>query len=212
MIFSIVFIFYILSLVVGILLLVTTRNDNFKLQKILLIVHLAFAFCLLIRLFIPSLINAEGKDPLLLLWVCSGLVDSGVIIRNSFNKFFRYYFFIFPLTIALFLLKPSALMNFLGNYTFATNHFEIKIGDNLYLESPDKNQLNQFKLIKKYGIFYKTLSKDIVLCTLPGEITVKEMDNYSITLFIQSAAGGNDTCTQNIPFKIEGSTQIERRL
>lgn len=156
---------FIISVVVSLIVLIAgkgIKNDKFLL---FVTIHLLFLLAAIASIAIQKKENGMGNF-FFLFFICSGLLLCGLAWKSTVSKYFRYYFSIYALTIPIFLISPSLLMNFLLTASFTgTNEPLIALTGRYFLEkqniSRNKNERENYKLIKKKGVFHQTIQRDI---------------------------------------------------
>ncbi|REJ83608.1 MAG: hypothetical protein DWQ44_03025 [Bacteroidetes bacterium] len=162
--FYIAILCFIFSLVLGLVLMITAKNLPKEKLLLLASVHLLFLLAYAGSVAIGG--SERVPNYFFMLFICSGLALSGLFIRSSLQLLFRVYFSLFTISIPMFLLSPSMTVNFLLSARYVqTTGQTFELGDNLILmeqghSSEEIDQLH-YKLIKKKGIFYSTLERDI---------------------------------------------------
>jgi Ca2+/Na+ antiporter len=156
---------FIISVVVGLIVLIAGKG--LKNEKFLLLVTIHFLLLLASLAFFAIKKNESGQvNFFFMLLICSGLILSGLAWRSAVSKYFRYYFTLYMLSIPLFLISPSQLMNFLLTASFTGTHEPlVHLEGRYFLEkqntSRKKNDTEYYKLILKKGMFHQTIQRDI---------------------------------------------------
>ncbi len=156
---------YIFSIAASLILSIALRNVPIIKLKLPLLIHamLMLLFCVL------YLINHDSKllHYLSLAFVCSGLIMAGMVIRSDAMLPFKIYFSLYFFSIIIFIVSPSQLFKYISyswksNDLFKTFHIE----GNYFLEE-QQGMLNltddqiKYKVIQSFGVFHKTLARDI---------------------------------------------------
>lgn len=85
---------------------------------------------------------------------------------TSTNLFLKIYFGIYCLSVFVFIVSPSSLLNFLLTANFATHADMIPVRGNYFIErqtstfSQDPTEIG-YKLIEKKGMFHRTIARDL---------------------------------------------------
>jgi hypothetical protein len=138
------------------------------------------------------------------------LAISGWAMRSPWFPFIlRFYFGLYLLSVLLFIISPSRLFFIItGNYDLYKPEKEFRLESNYYLVEQKSLFLEavdtiHYKLIRKYGLFHKTLGRDLVF---PGNLKGAKlvhprpdstviraylMENDSIDIGIRKADSGN---------------------
>lgn len=125
----------------------------------------------------------------LLLTVCTGLLVSGHFIGRPGMHPIKIYLVLYPLTLIIFLIKPSVLIHFLVNMEFNTTvEKSFLLKDNLYLEKQNTFSVIDsagipYKLVKKNGFFTQTLKRDIYLPENSDSIQLTSPENKETIYF-----------------------------
>jgi hypothetical protein len=183
---------YIISIIAALILGITGKKFPSKFLKIFSYAHISFA----IALIILSLFAYQNSlsHYLILLFFCSGLIFSGIIIRKLNNKLFRFYFVFFPLTLILFINSPTRFFKtiYSGDLSnLKTN--AIALSNNYFLEKQDifgeTEKGFNYKIYRKKGIISETVATAIlieeqidsvrVLLIEPGDTLVMRTYNSS---------------------------------
>lgn len=183
--FYIAIIIFITAVVTGVISMIVGKNISKEKFFLFAAIHGMLLFA-----FIASIILR--KDPnsynyFFLIFICNGLVLSGIVWRSSIFIGFRIYFSLFALTIAMFILSPSRLVNFLltTNYTDTLGE-TFHVTENFYLERQNStmhaDDIPRYKLIRKRGIFHSSLQRDINFGGKLDSIKVLEFDKSSLGL------------------------------
>ncbi len=183
--FYIAIIFFITAVVSGVISMIVGKNISK--QKFILF---AAIHGMLLFAFIASLILR--KDPtaynyFFLIYICSGIVLSGIAWRSSIFIGLRIYFSLFAITIAMFILSPSRLVNFLLTTKYIETLGEtFHVTENYFLErqnsSMHADDMPRYKLIRKRGIFHSSLQRDLNFNGKLDSIKVLEFDKSSLGL------------------------------
>ncbi len=156
---------YIFSIAACLILSIALRYVPIIKLKLPLLIHamLMLLFCVL------YMINQESTllHYLSLAFVCSGLIMAGMVLRSDALLPFKVYFSLYLFTIVIFIVSPSQLFKYIS-YSWKSNDlyktFHIK--GNYFLEE-QQGMLNladdqiKYKVIQSFGIFHKTLARDI---------------------------------------------------
>ncbi|MBL0104001.1 MAG: hypothetical protein IPP51_09780 [Bacteroidetes bacterium] len=164
--FYIAIIAFIGSVISGLILLIV--NKDVRKEKFVLYVafHGIFLFG-----YIASLI-LKGSSGYVINYfftgfVCSAIILSGLAWRSDISKYVKYYFTIFTLTIPMFLLSPSMVLNFILTSHFSdANSESFLVEGRIYLERQNTvmstDDFPHYKMIRKKGFFHATIQRDIV--------------------------------------------------
>ncbi|MGI8892094.1 MAG: hypothetical protein ACR2GN_01405 [Bacteroidia bacterium] len=167
---------YIISIIAALILGITGKKFPSKFLTIFSYAHISFA----IAIIILSLLTYQNtlSHYLILLFFCSGLIFSGIIIRKLNNKLFRLYFAFFPLTLILFIHSPTRFFKtvYTGDFSNLKSN-PIALSNNYFLEKQDlfgetENGFN-YKIYRKKGIISETVA---------GIFTEEEVDSVQVLL------------------------------
>jgi hypothetical protein len=153
---------YILSIVTAFILLIVKKNYDKKTCEIFIIIH----SLLLLSFLLLALYDPKGiARTFFLIFFCSGIVTSAVLLRSSKPLAAKFYISIFPASLLLFVLWPSMLVRIITFNTIAYHKNQFKITSNYYLEE-EQALINRssgftYKVTQKFGLFHKTLATSI---------------------------------------------------
>lgn len=211
---------YLVAFILAVLLFVAGKNSSVQWKRILLAIHLSFLICFLVSFF--TNIEASIFRTSFLWFVCSGLVAGGLILRSQM-KWLKGYFAIFFLTLGYFLYSPSGFAHFLltaNPFAQPVKSFHLKT--NYYLEQQgtvvSSNQ-HPYKLVQQFGVFHKTIKRDIHFTADPDSVKViewKENEAIVLRIYIHTRINSElliDSTDIHLPLQKEASkNQIERRF
>jgi hypothetical protein len=197
---------FIISLITGLVLMISWRNLSRERFVLLATMH-----AILLMGFIASLLLRQEKNSpnyFFMIFICSGVILSGLAWRSQAPKILRTYFSIFILTIPLFLLSPSRLLNFLLSMKFSTTTGpSFDLGSRFFLEKQHAaTEKPSYKVIRKRGFFHKTIQRDI---QFGGELDSVRVLRFESGMFIHLR--GFTSKKSYVSIKID-STDAEVRL
>jgi hypothetical protein len=205
---------YILSIVGALLMgMVSARlNPNF------LRAGIAMHFALLAMATIAYLtrLPATIQGVFLLLGVCTGLIFSGWALRNKqLSMYFRIYLGAYLISILVFIWSPSLLFySISGHWNEYRPEQQIHLKGNHYLvEQQSMLQGTQgeggYKVIRKYGIYNKTLVRDLRPKGIPKTARLTEITGDSMRIDLVFADGSQEALSFRAGMK---RNRIERRM
>lgn len=156
---------YILSLVTALLLGMTAKRFKPESIRMLLatqVILLFFAIAILYKFETLSIGNY-----LLLISVCLATTLAGWAVRNTWLKTpFRIYLLLYLLLVPVFLWSPSRIFYAIsGNYSRYKPEQQFNLESNYYLVEQQSMLQQQtrvrYKIIRKFGIYNKTLARDV---------------------------------------------------
>ncbi len=156
---------YILSIAACLILSIALGIVALTKLKIPLLIHTL----ILLAFAITYIINPQSSalHYLLLAFVCSGLVLSGIILRSDALLPMKIYFSVFLFSILLFIVSPSNLFRSIS-YSWKSNDMfpTFHISSNYFLEEQQallnlNDEEVKYKVIQSFGIFHKTLARDL---------------------------------------------------
>jgi len=152
---------YVLSLVVSLVLALAVHGRKGA-GRILAAAHAVLWTATAVSWFAAS----PAAPYLFLSAACSGVAASGWMIRSRYATVLRLYFGLYLLTLPLFLVSPSMAVRLLSAQwnTQLPGHFDL--GNGMLLEPQEAlivrdGQPVRYKVIRDYGLFYRTLERDI---------------------------------------------------
>jgi len=185
---------YILSIVTALILGMISRRFSEQALRLGISIHVALiALAIVIYIVFPE---ADAWHYALLLSVCSGLSLSGWVLRSpSANTFIKAYFGSWLLSILVFLWSPSLLFYTIsGHLSEFRSELEFHLGSNTYL-TEQQSMLNTgkspggFKVIRKYGIYNKTLVRNLNFAEAPVQARLEEIRADSMVIHATLADG-----------------------
>lgn len=223
MVFYLSIILFIASVIGGLVLVIIhkrmVREKFLFLGSLHLMLFLAWMASLLLKK------DQEGTpyNYFLLVFLCSGILFSGLAWRSEVPNLIKYYFSIYIITIPMFIFSPSMLVNFLltGRYTDSLGK-RFELGQRYFLETQgtvmSDDTLPHYKVIRVKGMFHETLQRDVVfggkvdsvkvLQLEPGEMV--EIRGYiSKKSFVETQIDSSDL---TLPLKKTKRNAIEYKL
>lgn len=178
-------IFYILSLVISLVLMMVSGRISLKAKKRFIIFHIA----LLLVYFISFFFIKSANNFSFMLFFCFGICISGLIVRSSITVWLKIIYAVFPLSILLFLYSPSLLLSLLATQKVPIKtNTEFNLKENFYLAKQQSmltfsSPASKYKIISKSGNFYKTLERDISFPATVDSIRLVYFTKDSISLY-----------------------------
>lgn len=117
--------------------------------------------------------------------ICSGIIPFTLIFRRSFPLILKIYFGVFMLSLPLFIIAPSKMLTILSmGYLNTENAHEMLLEKNYYLLKEQglikqNNNEATFKVVKRIGIFNKTLARNIFIGFMPDSAKILFLDEKS---------------------------------
>lgn len=186
---------YVLSLAATLILAITSkkmRRDSIRIPAI-------FHFTMLVLTTIIYLTGTlQNLLPYLILFTfCSGVSLAGWALRINYLKMpFRIYFGAYLLSVLLFLVSPSLLFySISGSLSFYRKEKEFNLRDNYYLveqlsQVSQNQKSSNWKVIQKFGIYKKTIQRDISLKTAPDRVQLLEFNKDTMVIRYWFTANG----------------------
>lgn len=183
--FYIAIILFISAVVAGVITMIVGKNISKERFTLLAAIHGMFLFAFIASILLRK--DASAFNYFFLLFICSGLVLSGIAWRSGIFIGLKIYFGIFALTVGMFILSPSRLVNFLLTTKYTDTLGEsFHVTENFYLErqnsNKNQNDMPRYKLIRKRGIFHSSLQRDLEFGGKLDSIKVLEFDKSSLGL------------------------------
>jgi len=222
MLFYLALILFISSLVVGIILMMAVKD--FKTNRFYLsaAVH---GFILLFFLLSLLMTRSSGSNTnfLFTLFLCSGIILSGLSWRSNVKLPWKIYFSLFALTVPMFIFSPSMLMNFLltGKYSGSTGKiFHLK--DNYFLEEQSMFMKtrgeSRYKIIRKNGLYHHVVARDLTVKSIPDSVRVLDWnleESVQIRVYtskVNLVEAVIDSTDFTVPMKVRKQNDIEWHL
>lgn len=214
---------FIISLIIGLALMIIGKNMSREKFLLLVSIHIIFLFAFIASLLLKKNSDVISYNYFFTAFICSGIILSGLSWRSNAPKTLRFYFSIFALTIPLFLVSPSILLNFILTMNFSrSNGPSFHLDKQYYLETQNTSSVEDkkphYKVILKRGLFHQTIKRDIVF---GGKLdSIKVIDNnpgknmnvrgyLSITTFVSIEVDSVDVL---ISLKTTKQGDVEYRL
>jgi hypothetical protein len=156
-------IFYILSLVISLVMMIISKNINAQWRKVILLFHLFLSAAALVSF----LFFKDDAGIIFMIFFCFGIAAAGMVIRSSSVLLLKIIYALFLSSVLIFLYSPSLLLSLLIQQKFPeTKGTEFLLRDNYYLAkeqsllgiSKDKAK---YKIIRRTGKFNKTMKRNI---------------------------------------------------
>jgi hypothetical protein len=166
---------YILSVVAALVLAVTSKGSGQRRIKPLLIAHLlVFTIFFVLYLSAAAAIYIQSA---FLLFFCSGIWIAGVVIRSSERIFLKIYSALFLFSVLIFLVSPSRTVRFITFNWQPSASSKMKLSGNYFLEEEQlllarPDSLVTYKITRQFGIFHKTLARNISFGTRVDSLSV----------------------------------------
>lgn len=223
MAFYIAIIVFIASVIGGLVLVILNKRMDRARFLLYASLHLVLLFGFIASLILKKAENASIYNYFLLFFICSGVFLSGISWRSDLPRVIRYYFSLYLITVPLFLLSPSMLVNLLltGKYTDSIGE-RFDLGNRYFLERQGAVMSNSshphYKIIRKKGMFHETLQRDItfngkldsvkVIQLEPGEF-IEFRGYFSNSTYVSTEI---DSADLSLPLKKKKRNEIEYRL
>lgn len=184
---------FVLSMVGCLVLAFISNKLSLKLLSNLRYVHLGLILISIILFIFAS--NLSIYNYSVLISFCSGLLLAGWTLRTNSPIWIKLYFGAFLISIGLFVYSPSLLFySVSGSINKMTPPQCINIKENYYLvEQQSMLSLNSekvnYKLIQKFGIYKKTIKRDLNFGSRINNAKVIEFTNDTIVLSGQNSTG-----------------------
>jgi hypothetical protein len=211
---------YILSVVAALVLTITAKKRGTGSLKGMLILHM-FLVLLFAMLFLSGNRNIYIHLSFLFFF-CSGILLSGLLLRSEQSLFMKIYSALFLSSIIFFLISPSRTIRFI---TFSHTEHQVNrwnIVSNYFLEEEQlllahADSTTSYKITRQFGVFHKTLARDISFGNRVDSIKVLEFNenqNAIIRGYINENSSIFGTCDSmdiSVPFVASKNTIIQKR-
>ncbi|MCE2847476.1 MAG: hypothetical protein LW707_10710 [Sphingobacteriales bacterium] len=204
---------YILSVVVSLLLGMISKRLNPNGLRIGLALHGSFVALTVLALLSGFPTGTTG--PLMLVAVCSGLALSGWGLRNTLLPLpLRVYLGSFLLSIAVFIWSPSLLFYTISGHfeEYRPEHQVHLRGNHFLVEQQSMLQGTPgeggYKVIRKFGIYNKTLTRDLHPRAIPRSASLTELGPDSLRIDLSYDDGSSESIQFRSGMK---RNRIERR-
>ncbi len=154
---------YVLSTVAGLILLVTGKGMPRRAVTWGVLIHAGLAVMFLAGL--AGLLPGDWIHVCFLVFCCTGMILSGLAMRGRIRGVLRVYFILYACSLVLFVASPSTLVRYITWHPVPAGADRLRVTGNIYLER-QKALLpatgpQRFKLVQEFGIFHKTLERDL---------------------------------------------------
>lgn len=157
---------FILSLAGTLILAIATRKKFPEWPQKPALIHALILIVFVLATVLPIELL---RQPVTLLFFCSGLLLSAWVLRSRCNLIFKIYFGSFLLLFPAFLYSPSTVFYFVsGNTNLIREAYAIDLKNNYYLiEQRAMLETNgaplRYKFIQKKGPYKLTLARDLAI-------------------------------------------------
>jgi hypothetical protein len=213
---------FIATLVIGLILMIVGKGMSRERFLLLFSFHLIFLLAFLLSIILKKNYEVTFYNYFFMIFICSGVLISGLSWRSNSPTGIKIYLSVFILTIPLFLLSPSILLNFLLTMRFSsTTGPEYHLYDRYYLEIQNStNEANvnpHYKLVLKQGLFHKTIQRNL---SFNGKLdSIKVLDNNEknirlrgYTSKVSYVSNDIDSVDLLVPLKTIKQGDVEYRL
>lgn len=204
---------YILSVVVSLLLGMISKRLNPNGLRIGLAVHGGLLALALLSFLCGFPVSTTG--PLMLSAVCSGLALSGWGLRNTLLPLpLRLYLGSFLFSVVVFIWSPSLLFYTIsGHFSEYRPEHQVHLRGNHYLVEQQSMLQGTpgeggYKVIRKYGIYNKTLTRDLHPKAIPSSASLTELGPDSLRIDLSYDDGSSESIHFRSGMK---RNRIERR-
>jgi hypothetical protein len=214
---------FIISIVAGLVLMIGGKGMSRQKFLLLTSIHLIFIFAFAASLILRKAIPSSGYNYFFMAFICSGLVLSGLAWRSLAPFYLRIYFSIFALTIPMFLISPSILLNFLLTMNFSgTNGPVFHLYANYYIEAQNSSRATDkyphYKLVRKHGLFHQTIQRDLYFSGTLDSVRVIDSENDNTIMIrgfiskVSYVSSEIDSLDLRVPIKIVKQGDVEYHL
>jgi hypothetical protein len=223
MAFYIAIITFISSVIAGLMLMLLGRQMRREKVIVFAAMHAILLFGFLASLILKKSDSENMNNYFFLAFISSGIILSGIVWRSEVASGLKYYFIVFVLSIPLFIFSPSRLANFLLTTRYSdTTGPSFPVTGNYFIEFQNTSSVNnnaiRYKLIRKTGMFHKTIVRDIEFNGKLDSIKVLEFEKgktaivrgyTSIKTYVTSETDSTDVELNLFPLK---QGEVEYRL
>jgi hypothetical protein len=155
---------YILSNIISLALVFTGKKLGAGWLRIFASLHIVFAVVFLFNLFTNK--EETPRYVSFLVFFCSGIITGGLALGTKSSLPLKIYFGLFCLSVFVFIISPSSMLNFLLTANFNQHSDLIPVREKYFLEKqsatfkPDSSGIS-YKLIEKKGMFHRTIARDL---------------------------------------------------
>ncbi|QQR95383.1 MAG: hypothetical protein IPJ93_01010 [Bacteroidota bacterium] len=156
--------------VVSLILLMVSPRIPVFFSYIAIALHIIF---ITLYLIYRNSVHEERVVMLFAAIICSGIIPFTLIVRRNFPLILKLYFGLFMLSLPLFIIAPSKMLTILSmGYLNTENAHEMHLDKNYYLSKEQglikqKDNEATYKVVKRMGIFNKTLVRNIFIGFVP---------------------------------------------
>ncbi len=203
---------FIASLVIGLILMIGGKGMDRGRFLLLTAFHAIFFLAFISSLILKRNSGVTTFNYFFLAFICSGVVLCGLAWRSKAPHALKIYFSIFGLTIPVFLVSPSILLNFLLTMNLSgTNGPVFHLYGKYYLEtqnsSNSEDDFPHYKLVRMQGLFHKTIQRDLYF---RGKLdSVKVIDNEDAGILILRGYTSRESYVSNETDSVDLSVQLK---
>jgi hypothetical protein len=196
---------YILGLVAGLLIALAAPRLPSRFLKAGMALH----FLLLSGFGISAVFFPKAAPALCLAACCMALVWAGAVWRVPAPFILRLYFGLYLLTLPLFLYAPSQTVRLIAYQWSESPARKFSLAGGLRLE-PQEALLDRpgpvrYKIIRDYGIFYRTLERDLDFGFAPDSVQTLRFEPDSLIVLRAWAGAGRDSSVVVSDLKVDGA-------
>ncbi len=172
----------VLCFVISLVVLIISSKLSDNVAKAAIGLHIILLLIMLFKLTIATGSSDMNKAVYFSSFICSGILAFSFVIRKKFSTYLKLYFSIFILCFPLFLLAPSRVFTMMSlGLLNIENANEILLDKNYILAREQgmvkhEGKLSTYKVIKRMGMFNKTLARNIQFNFTPDSAKVLFMD------------------------------------
>lgn len=211
---------YIISVVAALVLTVVSKKGKAFSSKLLLSIHL-----ILLLVFAGIYISGNDSPALhfaFLLFFCSGILLAGFMLRSDAGHLLRFYPLLYLSSVVFFLITPSRTLRFITFSWDKNLHEKWNLTSNFYFEEEktmlaNPDSLTTYKVTRQYGIFHKTLARNISFNSRLDSIhllSFNEEKGIAVRGYYIRKSDTFETCDSmdvSVPFVASKNTIIQKR-
>jgi hypothetical protein len=203
---------YILGLVAALVMALAAPRLPLRFLKAGLALH----FLLLSGFGISAVFFPPAAPALCLAACCGALVWAGAIWRTPVPLVLRLYFGLYLLTLPLFLYAPSKTVRLIAYQWSEAPARKFSLEGGLRLEPQealiDRPGPVRYKIVRDYGLFYRTLERDLDFGFAPDSVQTLRYEPDSLIVLRAWAGAGRDRSVVVSDLKIDvGKRPVGRK-
>lgn len=172
-------------MVACVIMMVIQAKISIKVSRVVALTHALIAIIFFTQLFILKGNTSFLIAALFATFICTGIIGFAFVIRKNFSLLVKIYFSIFVLSFPLYLYSPSKVFTIMSlGMLNSDNANEIHLDGKYFLVKQQgmikkESGHSSYKVIKRMGMFNKTVARDFVFGFDPDSARVLKLNENS---------------------------------